>query len=218
MYIQLNSQIIRYEKTGEGIPVILLHGNGGDLHTFDALSATMSANHTVYTMDSRGHGESATPKEYHYEDMASDVINLIKALDIDRPYLIGYSDGGIVALLVALREQKLIRGLVACGANLSPDGIKGKTHREIKKDYKTSGNPLAYLMLSEPNIEPASLHQIRVPAMIFAGADDCIKEKESRKIADNIPGARLTILPHEDHGSYIEGTDRLYSYIRDFLI
>ena len=80
MYIQLNSQVICYEKTGEGSPVILIHGNKGDHHTFDALAETMSNYHTVYAMDSRGYGESATPKEYHYKDMAEDVINLINAL------------------------------------------------------------------------------------------------------------------------------------------
>ena len=100
MYIQLNSQVICYEKTGEGSPVILIHGNKGDHHTFDALAETMSNYHTVYAMDSRGYGESATPKEYHYKDMAEDVINLINALDIEKPYLIGFSDGGIIALLI----------------------------------------------------------------------------------------------------------------------
>ena len=87
MYIQLNSQVICYEKTGEGSPVILIHGNKGDHHTFDALAETMSQRHTVYAMDTRGHGESATPKEYHYRDMAEDVINLINALDIENPYV-----------------------------------------------------------------------------------------------------------------------------------
>ena len=79
MYIQLNSQVICYEKTGEGAPVILIHGNTEDHHIFDRLIEDMEKDHTVYAMDSRGHGESATPKEFHYADMAEDVINLIKA-------------------------------------------------------------------------------------------------------------------------------------------
>ena len=62
MYIQLNSQVICYEKTGQGKPVILIHGNNEDHHIFDTLVETMSKYHTVYAMDSRGHGESATPK------------------------------------------------------------------------------------------------------------------------------------------------------------
>lgn len=217
MYIQLNSQVICYEKTGEGTPVILIHGNGGNLHDFDELAEAMSGSHTVYAMDSRGHGESATPKEYHYRDMAADVINLIKALDIDMPYLVGYSDGGIVALLVAIQASNLLAGIVCCGANLSPAGIHHKTLKEMKREYKRTSNPKILMMLQEPDISPAELGRITVPAMIFAGEKDCIKEKESEKIAKSIPEAELHILPGEDHGSYIVGTDRLYRYINAFL-
>ena len=217
MYIQLNSQVICYEKTGEGTPVILIHGNNGNLHDFDVLAETMSMNHTVYAMDSRGHGESATPKEYHYQDMAQDVINLINALDIEKPYLLGYSDGGIIALLVAIKASKLISGIVCCGANLSPAGIHHRALREMKKEYKRTNDPKILMMLVEPDISPSDLRRISVPAMIFAGEKDCIKEKESMKIADSIPEAELHILPDEDHSSYIIGTDRIYKYISSFM-
>ncbi|WP_033151775.1 alpha/beta fold hydrolase [Pseudobutyrivibrio ruminis] len=217
MYIQLNSQVICYEKTGEGTPVILIHGNNGNLHDFDALAETMSMYHTVYAMDSRGHGESATPKEYHYRDMADDVINLITALDIEKPYLVGYSDGGIIALLVAIKASKLLSGIVCCGANLSPAGIHHRALREMKKDYKRTNDPKILMMLEEPDISPSDLRRISVPAMIFAGEDDCIKEKESEKIAANIPEAELHILPDENHDSYIVGTNRLFKYISGFL-
>ena len=158
MYIQLNSQVICYEKTGEGTPVILIHGNNGDHHTFDELVCTMCRDHTVYAMDSRGHGESATPKEYHYADMADDVINLIDALDIKSPALVGYSDGGIVALLVAIKASNKISRIVCCGANLSPAGIHHKDLREIKKEYKRILNDIKincfnenYFLLDQSN-------------------------------------------------------------------
>ncbi len=217
MYIQLNSQIICYEKTGEGSPVILIHGNKGDHHTFDALVATMNRDHTVYAMDSRGYGESATPKEYHYKDMAEDVINLIKALDIEKPYLIGFSDGGIIALLVAIKASNLLSGIVCCGANLTPDGIHRRDLKEMKKEYKKTGDPKTLMMLVEPNISESELRAIKVPAMIIAGENDCIKEKESQRIAAAIPHAQLQILPDENHFSYIVGTDKLYRNICDFI-
>ena len=217
MYIQLNSQVICYEKTGEGTPVILIHGNGGDHHTFDVLAETMSQDHTVYAMDSRGFGESATPKEYHYDDMANDVINLINALDIEKPYLVGFSDGGIIALLVAIKSGKLLSGIVCCGANRTPAGISHKAIKEMKKDYKKTKNPKTLLMLTEPDISEAQLRSINVPAMIIAGEDDCIREKETEKIAKNIRESAMQILPDHDHSSYIIGTDVLYRYIRDFL-
>ena len=217
MYIQLNSQIICYEKTGEGAPVILIHGNKGDHHTFDELAETMSREHTVYAMDSRGYGESATPKEYHYDDMANDVINLINALDIEKPYLVGFSDGGIIALLVAIRASNLLSGIVCCGANLNPAGIHHRDLREMKKEYKKTNDPKTLMMLVEPDITPSDLQAISVPALIVAGDDDCIKEKETKKIAANIREAKLLILEGENHFSYIVGTDKLYSYIRGFL-
>ncbi len=217
MYIQLNSQIICYEKTGEGAPVILIHGNKGDHHTFDELAETMSREHTVYAMDSRGYGESATPKEYHYADMANDVINLINALDIEKPYLVGFSDGGIIALLVAIRASNLLSGIVCCGANLNPAGIHHRDLREMKKEYKKTNDPKTLMMLVEPDISPSELQNISVPALIIAGDDDCIKEKETKKIAANIREAKLLILEGENHFSYIVGTDKLYRYIRGFL-
>lgn len=218
MYIQLNSQVICYEKTGEGTPVILIHGNKEDHHIFDELVEVMSREHTVYAMDSRGHGESATPKEYHYSDMADDVINLINALDIISPALVGYSDGGIVALLVAIRASNKLSRIVCCGANLSPAGIHHKDLREIKKDYKRDNDPRTLMMLVEPDIDTSELQRISVPALIIAGEKDCIKERETNRIASNIKNSQLLILPGEDHSSYIEHTDKIYNYIYRFLV
>ena len=217
MYIQLNSQIICYEKTGEGTPVILIHGNMEEHHIFDELVEAMQNQHTVYAMDLRGHGESATPKEYHYTDMSNDVINLIQALEIEKPYLVGFSDGGIVALLTAIKASPILSGIVCCGANLTPAGIHHRDLREIKKEYKKTNDPRVKLMLDEPNISPNMLKSISVPALIFAGEKDMIKEKETRLIASNIPECDLKILPGENHSSYIINTPKLYQYIKGFL-
>ena len=217
MYIQLNSQILCYEKTGEGSPVILIHGNREDHHIFDPLAEKLSQEHTVYALDSRGHGESATPKEYHYKDMAEDVINLINALGIEKPYLLGFSDGAIVALLVAIKASNLLSGIICCGANLSPAGISHREFREMKKAYKKTGDPRILMMLTEPDISSEELRRISVPTMVFAGEKDCIKEKETFKISETILDCSLTILPGEDHLSYILETDKLYPYIKGFL-
>ena len=219
MYIQLNSQIICYERTGErGTPVILIHGNREDHHIFDKLVETMSKDHVVYAMDSRGHGESATPKSYHYDDMASDVINLIDALDIVKPYIVGYSDGAIVALLVAMRASRLLSGIVCCGANLTPAGFHHRDLREIKKEYKRTEDPRVLMMLQEPNIDARDLSAITVPALIVAGEKDCIKEKETQKIAASINNSELLIISGQTHSSYIENTDVLYKFIETFTM
>ena len=218
MYIQLNSQIICYEKTGEsGAPVILMHGNREDHHIFDPLVELLSKDHVVYAMDTRGHGESATPKEYHYIDMAKDVINLINGLDIKKPYLLGFSDGAIIALLVAINASELLSGIICCGANLSPAGFNHKDLREMKKEYKKTNDPKVLLMLQEPDIHPYDLENISVPAMIIAGEKDCVKQKETENIAKSIPNAELKILSGETHSSYIVQKDTLYPHIKGFI-
>lgn len=214
MYIQLNGQVLLYEKTGEGSPVILLHGNGESHEIFDKLVPGLANSHTVYAIDSRGQGGSATPKSYHYADMAQDVVNFITSLEIKKPILCGYSDGGIVALIVAMEHSELLSSIVVCGANLSPAGLTGKARREIKSAYKKTGNPLVGMMLEEPNISPESLSKITVPAIVCAGSKDIIKPKETQAIAVHIPNAKLHIFEGETHGSYVVGSDKLLEVIQ----
>ena len=119
MYIQLNSQVLYYEKQGDGAPLLLLHGNGEDHSIFDALLPQLTARFTVYAPDSRGCGLSSPSKEYHYTDMAADMVNLIHAIGIGRASILGFSDGGIVALL----SRASIRGSLtgsSCVARISP--------------------------------------------------------------------------------------------------
>ena len=213
MYIQLNGQVLFYEKTGEGAPLLLLHGNGESHEIFDALIPELSKQYTVYAIDSRGQGGSATPKSYHYTDMAQDVVNFITSLEIEKPIICGYSDGGIIALMVAMEHSELLSSIVVCGANLSPTGLTGKARREIKALYKKDKNPLTAMMLEEPNISPESLTKITVPAIICAGSRDMIKPKETQAIADHIPNAKLHIFEGETHGSYVVHSHKLLSVL-----
>lgn len=217
MYIQLNGQILQYEKYGEGSPLILLHGNGESHEIFEELAAELAKNHTVYALDSRGQGGSATPKSFHFADMAQDVVNFIESLSIEKPTLIGFSDGGIIALLVAMKHSELLASIVVCGANLTPNGLTGSARREIKKEYKKTSSPLVKMMLKEPNICDWELQKISVPALVCAGSNDMVKPKETRAIAGSIPNAKLHILPNETHASYIIHSDKLAPIIADFL-
>lgn len=217
MYIQLNGQVLQYEKDGEGSPIILLHGNGESHEIFDALMQELAKDYTVYAIDSRGQGGSATPKSYRYTDMAQDVVNFISSLSIDHPTLVGFSDGGIIALLVAMKHSELLSSIVICGANLTPKGLTGSALRQMKKEYKKTSSPLVKLMLEEPNICDWQLKTITVPALICAGSDDIIKPKETKAIASSIPNARLHLFQDETHGSYIRHTAKLAPVIREFL-
>lgn len=216
MYIQLNGQILFYEKYGEGSPVILVHGNGETHSIFDVLIRQLSKHHTVYAPDTRGHGLSATPKELHYSDMAEDMANFINVLDIERPAFFGFSDGGIVGLLLASKYPDIISSLVVAGANLKPADLNWHMLHRIKRSYRKNKDPLTKLMLTEPDIEPERLAFISVPTLVLAGQKDIVKPAATKLIADSIADSRLEILPKETHTSYVVHNATLAPLLSDF--
>lgn len=217
MYIQINRQILFYEKTGSGRPILLLHGNGDDHTCFDALIPLLENTHTVYAIDSRGHGESNPTDDYHYTGMADDIAELITALEIDAPIVYGFSDGGIIGLLLALHYPRLISRLAISGANLNPHGLKTSFRLKIKQHYRKSSSPLERMMLEEPNIDPADLAKIKIPVLVLAGSQDIIKPAHTKLIAESLPYAQLQIVQGEDHGSYIIHSTKIYQYLKDFI-
>ena len=217
MYIQLDGQVLYYEVTGEGKPLIMLHGNGESHEIFDKAIDVLKEHYTVYAIDSRGQGLSETPKEYHYKDMAYDVINFIENLHIAKPTLYGFSDGGVIGLMVAILRSDLISKLIVSGTNLSPKGLTHSAIRAIKKDYKKSGyNPLIGMMLNEPNISTSELEKISVPTFVTAGSNDMIKPSDTKKICKNIAGSTMKILPGETHSSYIIHSTKIADLIIEF--
>ncbi len=217
MYIHINRQILFYEKTGEGRPLLLLHGNGEDHTIFDTLIPLLERTHTVYAIDSRGHGASNPTEEYSYLGMAEDIAQFITSLEIKAPILYGFSDGGITGLLLALNWPGLLDRLIISGANLHPHGMKHTFLHKIKQHYKKTGNPLERMMLEEPDIPPSALAQIQIPVLVLAAEHDIIKPSHTKLIARKLADAQLCIVPGEDHGSYIIHSDKLYPYIRNFI-
>ena len=217
MYIQLNSQVLYYEKEGSGPALILLHGNGEDHTIFDKLLPHLTSHFTVYLLDSRGCGLSSPPAEYHYMDMMEDVRNLIDALELGRPSILGFSDGGIIALLLAIHHPALVNRLIVCGANLNPLGLTFFARRIIKAEYRKTKSPMVKMMLDEPNITLIDLARIEAKTLVIAGEKDMVKLKETRQIAASIPNATLRIIPKADHGSYILHNDLLAGDVVDFL-
>ncbi len=217
MYIQLNGQIIYYEKHGEGSPVLLAHGNKETHKIFDVLIPELSKKHTVYALDTRGHGLSAGAKEFHYEDMAEDIAAFIQALELVKPAFYGFSDGGITGLLAASRYPALFSALAVSGANLTPSGWKFSAKFPVQLSYIKSKDPLVRLMLKEPHITKADLARITIPTLVLAGSNDIVKASETRRIAAAIPDAILQILPGETHGSYVVHSPKLYPLLDTFF-
>ena len=202
MLIGVNGIELYYEKTGQGRPLIMVHGNGEDHTIFDEAVGVLKENYTCYTVDSRGHGQSSPCKELHYKEMAQDMIAFMTELDLEDVAFYGFSDGGIVALLVAMNCSR-VTNLVVSGANITTKGTKLWFRLWLKGMSSRKKDPLIELMKNEPSISTAELSAIKVKTLVTAGSRDLIREEETRAIAEAIPQARLMILKGETHGSYI---------------
>lgn len=206
-----------YEKTGQGRPVILLHGNGETHEIFDKLVPELSKAYTVYAIDSRGHGKSTRVKTLDYNIMAEDIAEFIRILNIEKPILYGFSDGGILGLLLASRYPDLLSKLIISGANLHPNGLKMKYFKLFRFIYFITRSSKYKLMLTQPNISDEDLSKIRTETYVLAGSDDMIEEEHTRHIAECIPKSTLRIIPGENHMSYVTHSPKLYGIIKPFL-
>lgn len=216
MFAHVNGIDLFYEKSGEGRPLLMVHGNGEDHSIFKEAAALLGDGFACYCVDSRGHGQSTAVEVLHYEDMAEDMIALLEELDLRDVVFYGFSDGGIVGLLAAMRCDR-IKTLIVSGANLTPTGVKGSLRLLIRVMYLFKKDPKLALMLREPQIDAEQLGRISARTLVLAGSRDLVLEEETRRIAAGIPGARLQILQGEGHGSYIVHKQKIGEIIRDFV-
>ena len=218
MFTEVNGININYEKFGHSPrSIVLLHGNGEDHTIFNELSELLSKDFTVYALDSRGHGLSDRVDHFTYDEMAEDVVAFIKKKKIKHPVLYGFSDGGILGLLIAIRHPGLISKLITSGANLKPTGLKNWFLRQCELDYAANGSPLIELMLNNPNISHEELHTINIPTLILAGEDDLVKDAHTQSIHRNIANSQMQIIEGEGHDTYIIHNPKLYDIIAPFL-
>ena len=215
MFLDLEDVRIHYECIGEGPDLIMLHGNGEDMHLFDRAAMELSNNFRIWLMDSRGHGESSTMDTYHYRDMASDVIALIGELGLEGAVIFGYSDGGIIGLLTAIEAPGLLSGLICAGANTEPSMLDPEVYREGEDWNLIHNDPRMTMMLNEPHITVEELGTIDIPTYVMAGSHDCILREDTDRIAGTIGCSELRIVEGHDHSSYIENPSILSGLIRD---
>ena len=216
--VEVNGIRLHYARAGKGRPIVLVHGNAEDHHLFDVeIGQLTAAGFEVYAPDSRGHGANEPMMEYHYEDMAEDIYQFIRAMGLERPALYGHSDGGILALLLELRHPGTLGAMAISGTNLSPAGIVPDFIEEYTELNQKEPDPLVTLMLTEPHIDPESLRAITIPVLVTAGDHDLILREETDRIVENLPHAELVIVEGADHGSYIAGSEVMGDLLIDFL-
>ncbi|MFT4142853.1 MAG: alpha/beta hydrolase [Mobilitalea sp.] len=217
MYQQLKEVSLYYEKSGQGTPILLLHGNGETHDIYDKLIPKLSRDYTVYAIDSRGHGSSSKVQTLDYGQMAEDIVQFITLQNLANPILYGFSDGGIIGLMIAIRYPKLLSKLIISGANINPKGLKPKYLWLIRLFYTFTRDSKYQLMLTQPNILEEELKRIKSNTLVLAGSKDVIIEEHTKYIASCIQSCKLQIMKGETHDSYVVHSDRLYDVIISFL-
>lgn len=202
MKIKVNGIELYYEVIGSGKPLIMVHGNCENHTIFNEAAEVLKDYYTCYLVDTRSHGKSTKIKPLHYQDMAQDYIEFIKALDLKDVTFFGFSDGGILGLLIAMQTD-LIDTLIISGANTRPDTLTERHAKINRMIYNVTRSDKFRLMLTEPNITAEDLQKVRCKTYVMAGSRDAIRQEDTDFIAANIPDSVEMILEGESHTSYI---------------
>jgi pimeloyl-ACP methyl ester carboxylesterase len=221
-YYSLRGIRMYCETYGNGTPVLMIHGNGGNLGAFEHNIPYFSGRYRVVAVDSRAQGKSVDMGDsLSFEMMADDCAALLDAMHIDSCHVIGWSDGGIVALLLAMRHPRKVISLAATGANIWPDSTAvipsgwledQKRYEEgkqiaVRSDEEKNKWKIFLLDWQQPNLQLADLHAIRCPALIISGDHDVINLEHTIQIYRNIAGAQLWVLPNSGHATLRQHAD-----------
>lgn len=217
MFLTVNGIRLYYEKMGKGRPLVMVHCNSMDHKIFRRAAQKLAEHYTVYLPDSRDHGKSEKVKTLHYEDMAQDMFEFIQALGLEKAAFYGFSDGGIIGLLLAAAHPDLLSALIVSGASLRPDSTKELPLRFFKLWSHVDRSDKMRIMLREPDITDEILRAIRVPTFVTAGERDVIKPEHTAHLAKTIPGAQLKIFEKAGHTGYIMNSTRIADYILSVL-
>jgi pimeloyl-ACP methyl ester carboxylesterase len=221
------------EVYGNGKPLLLIHGNGGNIGAFGKIIPYFSKKYQVIAVDSRSHGRTKDDKDsLSFEMMADDFDGLLTAMHIDSAYVLGWSDGGINALVLAMRHPDKVIKLASTGANLWPDstGLIPSYWKGELKDYNNwqkkmpltdtrDKNTYKIFLLDwlQPNIPLSALKAIKCPALIIGGDHDLIPVPHTVQIAQGISKSYLWIVPNSGHATLNEHTDEFESIVDSFF-
>lgn len=202
---------LNYSEQGSGYPLILLHGNGEDSTRFRHQLEYFSKEYRVIAIDTRGQGESPRgTAPFTFDQFAQDLLDFMNEHGIFRAHLLGFSDGGITALLFALEHPERVGKLILNGANLNIEGVIQPVRERIVTKAKEaeaqkdeSGEAMARyellnLMATQPAIDPARLANLDIPTLVIVGTSDMIEAEHTQLIYKSLPDAEL-VLVQGDH-------------------
>lgn len=229
-----------YATCGIGPTLVLLHGGAGDGAQFTNQVPAFEKRHRLVIPDLRAQGRTSDgPGPLTYHEMAEDVVALLDHLHVRRFDVMGWSDGGIVGLDLAMNHPDRVKHLVTFGANFRPDGLNPAdvewmehadagsfgpaTHLNYVRlapdpsHYVAAMNKILAMWRTQPDYTAAQLAKIRAKALIVAGEHDLVRPEHTRSLAHAIPGARLWIVPGASHSAMLEQPDLVNRTVLDFL-
>ncbi len=201
-----------YEIYGSGEPLLLIHGNGLSIASFKAQIEYFRKGYKVIAMDSRDQGRSGgSADKITYEKMTDDLAALLDHLHTGPVYVLGWSDGGIEALLLGIRHPAKVKKIAAMAANLDPEGVYPEFWDWVRNvissmPAETKATPegkrqvkLLQMVLEEPHIDPKALETITAPTLVLAGDHDMIRDEHTVDIYQHLPNGALCIFPGASH-------------------
>jgi len=221
-YASVNGLAMYHEVRGEGPPLLLLHGGTGSIP--EEWVPLFSPRFRVIAPEFMGHGRTAdaVDRPFHYHDLAEDIAELMRQLEIERAVIVGYSDGGIVGLDLAIHHPERVSRLVTTGANTRVDGYTAENIEwirtfdaaglEISETYArlSPDGPehwpvlltrLRPMWMVEPHFTDDDLRRIGVPTLIVIGDQDIVTPEHAVEMFRTIPHAQLCVVPHAGHGA-----------------
>ena len=236
-FAPVNGIKVWYAVYGRGDPVILLHGGLANANYWGHQVRALQRHYQVIVMESRGHGRSSRNQEpYGYDLMASDVVALLDHLKISKVAIVGWSDGAIIGLDIAMKHPERVSKLFAFAANSDPSGVADIANSDVFNAYiarageeykRLSPTPTEYksfvaditkMWESQPKWTASDLAAIKVPTWIVDGDhDEAIKRENTEFMAANIPGAGLLIQPQVSHFSFLQYPEQFNDDLLRFL-
>lgn len=223
-YITVNGNKLYYETYGEGIPLLLLHGGLGSIMTYQYSIAGLSEHFKVIALDSPGHGRSSSVDSLSYQLLEDNISQFIDDLRLDSLYIMGWSDGGIVGLMLAADRSDKVKKLIAIGANTrykeqsqkNMDWIENQMVEWANQEGGWMKKEIVPLMeepekfdlfvensqkmwMTEISIDTAKVRSITIPTIIMQGDHDPIKLEHALELHRDIKNSDLCILPHAPH-------------------
>lgn len=236
--IAANGIKIHYAIYGQGPPVVFLHGGLANTDYWGNQVPAVAAHHTVILIDSRGHGRSTRDaRSYGYDLMADDVVAVLDALKVKKADIVGWSDGGILGIDLALRHPERVGKIFAFAANTVTSGVKEgveknptfaayieragheyATHSATPNEYQAFVDQISKMWAEQPNWTDEQLKSIKTPILVVDGDhDEAIKREHTEYIAAAIPHAGLLILPNVSHFAFLQDPELFNFAVLRFL-